>query len=206
MTSRFWIPIVIYHSYHWPYSIWYYWPQSPIWKKKTNQLPSFSPLTYSILMWILSFCPFSAFLFWFILLLLSVRHGQPLQLRALWAVSWHRVQQAFHASRVRLLFLFSNTPTLIWALIIFTGPPASSSRCTFLKTLLCLWQSPEQQPPASSIPINNQMKYKPALVSPFPYSWSYSLHSSLDALFSFFFHPPIILFLISALQKLLPFY
>lgn len=32
MTSQFWILMAIYHSYHWPYSVWYYWPWAPIWK------------------------------------------------------------------------------------------------------------------------------------------------------------------------------
>lgn len=32
MTSRFGLPVAIYHSYHWPHSIWYYWPRAPIWR------------------------------------------------------------------------------------------------------------------------------------------------------------------------------
>ena len=42
MTSQFCIPMAIYHSYHWPYSIWCYFLQTSIWeeekKKKKNSL------------------------------------------------------------------------------------------------------------------------------------------------------------------------
>lgn len=123
MTSRFWLPVAIYHSYHWPHSIWYYWTRAPIWGREGEifLFSCFVLLLYSMLIWIPSFCSFSVFSFWFILPLPSVRYEMcsGSELRRL-CVLPGRVQQAFHASHIGLLFSFSHAPTLIWALSIST--------------------------------------------------------------------------------------
>lgn len=117
MTSQFWILMAIYHSYHWPYSVWYYWPWAPIWKKSLFALV----LWYiSMLIWIL-FSVLSLSSFWCILYLLSVRYGHPLRLRVLpLFLHYGRVQRAFHASHLCLFFSSSNVPTVISVLVILT--------------------------------------------------------------------------------------
>lgn len=116
-TSWFWIPMSVSHSYHWPYSIWYYWLWAPIWKKKKILL--FGPLINSMLIWIL--------LLFFLCLAFFFLFCHPLPafywvwFRVLLAVCniWHRVQKTSQVSPICVSF-FCNAPTLMWALVIFT--------------------------------------------------------------------------------------
>ena len=112
MTSQFCIPMAIYHSYHWPYSIWCYWLQTSIWEeeKKKKKLSSFLVL-YNTQYWFES--SLSALSLPSSLVptfQLSVRRDHLLWLRAQWAVSWHRVQQALMP--LTLVFSFPS-PTLL---------------------------------------------------------------------------------------------
>lgn len=143
MASQFWIPVTIYHSYHWPHSIGYYWPQASTeekclfflvpWYTQHWLESSLSILSLSFLVHPPAFC--------------QVWPSTPAQssLSCLWSRA--RAQQVSHASPACLLFSFSNAPTRIWALIftwtlncLLTSPLTSSSnsRCIFLKYYLLM--------------------------------------------------------------------
>lgn len=111
---------------------------------------------------------------------------------------WHRGQHTSHASHV--YFSSScNTPTLIWALIIFTwnikgpwvGPPASSSRGIFLKHYLLIALSWVVANIFHDYQLSNEIQA----------GIKYPSSTSGQVWFSFLFHPPAILFLVSSLQN-----
>lgn len=137
-ASSFWIPVSGYHSYHWPYSVWYYWLWAPIWKKK--KILVFGPLINSTLIWILFLC----FVFFFFSSSSCFLWGMARSSVGCLYI-WHRVQQTSRASPI-CVSSFCNAPTFMWALIIFTwniqcpwvSPPACSSRCIFLKYYLLI--------------------------------------------------------------------
>lgn len=127
MTCQFWIPVAIYHSYHWPFDIRYYWPQASIRNNKKKSLFFLVPW-YTTLISILSFCSFSVFPFWYIVLLLSVIYGHSLKLRAPSAVCvfWYRVQQAFMPLTCVSSFPSPMLPLSLESLLFVPGlPPAS---------------------------------------------------------------------------------
>lgn len=139
MTSRFCIPMAIYHSYHWPYSIWCYWLQTSIsggggWGGGGGTKTTlFFLVLYNTQYWFessLSALSLPSCLVPTAVFLLDVTIYPGSGLSGMCPGTESNKPSASHTG---LLFSFSNTPTLIWALILFTGPPASSSRCTFLK-------------------------------------------------------------------------